>query len=447
VVSERTVRVIASFHMPTKALVAGRIFVSASILFASTAIASDVGKRFPSEMRTFVDARTGVTVTALTTGVFNDAKIYQTHPQWTSDGQYIVFRSNRAAGGRSQAFAVREVTGDIIQLTEGATNTGSLNVARKSNKLYFFRGGMGTPAQLIELNLDPLFADSQAGKMKDPASYERAVGTMPADLRESGGFTLDADEKVAYIGVGKAPPGGGRGGPPRSVGQPQPPPPAWGGIRKMDLQTGAVASVVDVPFQMGHIQANPYLPGEILYCHETGGDAPQRMWITRSDGTGNRPLYKETPDEWVTHEAWVDKDHVYFVIMAHELRLRTKPTGLVSINVRTDEVRVLGQVDVKGTVRGRDGLVDGQGFWHCNGSPDGKWAVGDTFAGNVYLIYVPTGEIVLLTAGHKDAPDHPHPSFSPDSKKILIESGLLHNFTNLNLMTVAIPFELERRGQ
>jgi oligogalacturonide lyase len=135
------------------------------------------------------------------------------------------------------------------------------------------------------------------------------------------------------------------------------------------------------------------------------------------------------------------------VIMAHELRLRTKPTGLVAINVRTDEVRVLGQVDVKGTVRGRDGLVDGQGFWHCNGSPDGKWAVGDTFAGNIYLIYVPTGEITLLTAGHKDAPDHPHPTFSPDSRKILIESGLLHNFTNLNLMTIAIPFELRRRIQ
>jgi hypothetical protein len=37
-----------------------------------------------------------------------------------------------------------------------------------------------------------------------------------------------------------------------------------------------------------------------------------------------------------------------------------------------------------------------------------------------------------------------HPTFSPDSSKILIESGLLHNFTNLNLMTIAIPFGLGR---
>jgi oligogalacturonide lyase len=79
--------------MEAKTVAAGGIFVWASMLVASSVLASDVGKRFPPEMRTFVDAQTGVTVTALTTGTFNDAKIYQTHPQWTSDGQYIIFQS------------------------------------------------------------------------------------------------------------------------------------------------------------------------------------------------------------------------------------------------------------------------------------------------------------------------------------------------------------------
>jgi len=385
-------------------------------------------------MRTFVDATTGVTVTALTTGTFNDAKIYQTHPQWTADGQYVIFRCNRAAGGRSQAFAVREATGDIIQLTEGATNTGSLNVARKSNKLYFFRGGMGTPAQLIELNLDPLFADSQAGKMKEPASYERAVGTMPADLRESGGFTLDADETVAYLGVGKAAPGGGRGGPPQ---------PAWGGIRKMDLQTGAVATVVDVPFQMGHIQANPYVPGEILYCHETGGDAPQRMWIARSDGTGTGP-YIRNPGRMGDSRGLggqgsrLLRDHGARAAAAHQAH---RAGGDQRAHRRGPGSRPGGRQG-HGAGAGRSGRRPGLLALH--GSPDGKWAVGDTFAGNIYLIYVPTGEITLLTAGHKDAPDHRTRPSAPDSRKILIESGLLHNFTNLNLMTIAIPFGLGR---
>ena len=102
-----------------------------------------------------------------------------------------------------------------------------------------------------------------------------------------------------------------------------------------------------VPFRLGHIQANPFVSGEILYCHETGGDAPQRMWIVNADGTGNRPLYKETPDEWVTHEVWFDKDHVVFNIMAHLPKLREKPTGIAIINVRDNQMRIVGQISMK----------------------------------------------------------------------------------------------------
>ncbi|MBC7857068.1 MAG: PD40 domain-containing protein, partial [Pirellulaceae bacterium] len=245
--------------MQTRALVIISEVLLASILISPSALASDVGRRFPSEMRKIVDAKTGVTITALTTSPASDDKIYQTHPQWTADGKYIIFRSNRAAEGRTQAFAVNEMTGEIIQVTDGpGTGTGSLNVARKSNKLYFFRGARGEPATLIELNLDPLFADSLAGQLKDPASYERVIMTMPAGLRESGGFSLDADEKVAYIGVRLPSPGGNQGAPqtPRGGSPTGPQAPSGGpatpprrppgepipqvpsGIRSIDLQTG-----------------------------------------------------------------------------------------------------------------------------------------------------------------------------------------------------------------
>ena len=374
------------------------------LLAVTSSNASDVGKRFPPEKR--------VPVHALTTSPANDAKIHQTHPQWTADGQYIIFRSNRS-GAQSQAFAVHELTGEIVQLTEGNTNTGSLNVARKSNRIYFFRGARNTPPALIELNLDPLFKDSKAGALKDAASYERTIGTMLADFHESGGFTLDADETKAYAGV--------------SLG------PEKGGLRTIDLKTGQVSVIIDVPFRMGHVQANPWVPGEIVYCHETGGDAPQRIWFVKADGTGNRPLYKETPDEWVTHETWVDADHILFNVMAHLPRLRTKPTGIFSLNVRNDEVKVLGQID------------EGRGFWHCNGSPDGRWAVGDNFEGSVYLIDRKSGEITLLSTGHVMRPDHTHPTFSPDSKRILIQSGLLSGGASLDLMVVNVPLWLQVR--
>ena len=135
-------------------IIVGTIFYA---VLTPLSLASDVGKRFPPERRTFVDKVTGLTITALTTSPANDQLPYQTHPHWTSDGKYIIFHSDRASDGSNQAFAVCDETGEIIQLTEGATRTNSLNVARKSNLLYFFRGTINGPKELIELKLRPAF--------------------------------------------------------------------------------------------------------------------------------------------------------------------------------------------------------------------------------------------------------------------------------------------------
>lgn len=394
------------------------------LIIGLSAYGGDLGKRFPSEKYTLIDRTTGVPVTVLTGPETNDAKLYQTHPQWTADGKYIVFRSSdRSADGKGQAFAVSEQTGDIIQLTEGeGTGTGSLNVARLSNKLYFFRSE-NDEKKLIELNLDSLLADSERLQVKKREAYERSIMTLPKNLAESGGFTLDADEKKAYVGVRLLDKKPDRVENPEGYRIAQVP----SGIRAIDLQTGKISTVVDVPFTMGHVQANPFVSGEILYCQETGGDAPQRMWITSADGSDNRPLFEENANDWVTHEAWVDKDHVYFNVMGHLDRLRKHPTGLFKINVRTGHVDILGQLDY------------GSGFWHCNGTSDGKWAASDNFEGEVYLINCKTGEKTLLTANHVMTPDHTHPTFSPDNTRMLIQSGYVTGGKRLNLMVINIP--------
>jgi oligogalacturonide lyase len=151
-------------------------------------------------------------------------------------------------------------------------------------------------------------------------------------------------------------------------------------------------------------------------------------------------LYVETPDEWVTHEAIIGRDEVVFNILGHLPRLRARPTGIAVINLRTNEMKLYGQVSA-----GQGWGEDGRGFWHSNGSPDGRWLVGDTFAGNVWLINRQTGAMTLLTTDHKMRPDHAHPTFSPDSKRILIQSGLLSNGQNLDLMIIPIPNALLNR--
>ena len=69
--------------------------------------------------------------------------------------------------------------------------------------------------------------------------------------------------------------------------------------------------------------------------------------------------------------------------------------------------------------------------------------MGDTFAGNIWLIDRHNGAMTLLTGDHKMRPDHTHPTFSPDGKRILFQSGLLSNGKSLNLMTVVIPEYLQ----
>ncbi len=146
----------------------------------STSLFSQIGTHFPSEKKVITDPVTGTRLTFLTGQSAGDSKIYQTHRQWTADGEWVIFRSNRVRG---EAMAVNEKTGVIVQVSEGGF-TGMLNVAQKSMKLYFMRFDSQEPGQsrnrsigVIEVDLAKLFADSEAGKLKNADSYQRIAAS------------------------------------------------------------------------------------------------------------------------------------------------------------------------------------------------------------------------------------------------------------------------------
>jgi oligogalacturonide lyase len=158
-----------------------------TLIIFSSVVSGQIGTRFPSEKKTVTDPVTGTQLTFLTSKPAGDSKIYQTHPQWTSDGNWIIFRSNRVRG---EAMAVNEKSGIIIQVTEGGY-TGMLCVARKSMKLYVMRYAgtetgrqRGGPMQVVEVDLASLFADSETGKLKTASGYQKVCGTIPAEMPE-----------------------------------------------------------------------------------------------------------------------------------------------------------------------------------------------------------------------------------------------------------------------
>lgn len=441
-----------------------------ALLMLTSAAYSQIGTRFPSERKEVKDPVTGAELIFLTSNPEGDSKIYPTHPQWTSDGQWLVFRSNRVRG---EAMAVHEKTGDLVQVTEGGY-TGMLNIAQRSMKLYFMRhadqssgqgqdGNSNRSLQLIETDLAKLFADSKEGNMKPATAYERICGTTPVEMGAEGDMALDAGEEWVYFRVGREE--AARHLPPdvevesnfgpRNMGA------GPGGIARMNIKTGELKHVVSVPFQVGHIQSNTWNPGEIVFSWETGGKSPQRTWTVMADGSGLRPLYPEAEYEWVTHEAVISKDEVAMAIMGHrdvdiqdepavqattsqEVRnpenpgqesdwgpsgTREKPTGLAIVNLRTRKMIIAGQTH------------SGSGLWHVHGSPDGRWAVGDDFSRSLYLIDRNNREMIMLTTGHKQtAADHPHPTFNPDGTKIQIQSAMLsEDGRSMNICLVPVP--------
>lgn len=432
------------------------------IILSSVSVDAQIGRRFPSEKKIVTDPVTGIELTFLTSTAGGDSKIYQTHRQWTADGKWLIFRSNRVPG---ETLAVNEKTGDIVQVSEGGY-MGMISVAQKSMKLYFLRMVLrqvgqtrGGPVQVVEVDLEKLFADSESGQLKKENEYQRVCGTIPLEIGAGGDLALDADEEWVYFRVGKEEaakhlPEGTKiesNYGPRNMGA------GPSGIGSMNIKTREIKFVVAVPFQIGHIQSNPWVTGEIVFCWETGGKAPQRTWTVMSDGTGLRPLYPESEYEWVTQEAIITKDEVAIAIMGHReigtpqqkpdpanpgqepgwgaSGTREKPTGLGIVNLRTREMTIAGQTP------------SGSGLWHVNGSSDGRWAVGDDFARNIYLIDRHTHEMILISAGHKTtASDHPHPTFSPDGTRIEIQSAMLsENNRSMNICIIPVPEEWLKR--
>jgi oligogalacturonide lyase len=453
---------------------------------ATSSASAQIGRRFPSEKKVVADPLTGTPLTFLTSISAGDEKIYQTHQQWTADGKWVIFRSRRAPG---QAMAVNEVTGAIVQVTEKGS-MGMLCNARHSMKLYFMHEGnggpgrgrgsiatpetrsggtvpatpaTGTPAdgprgrsgrnrprgpfQIVEVDLARVFADSEAGAMKPASEYERVCGTTPEGITADGNMGLDANEDFVYFRVGgdyvvqHLAPGTkieGRFGP-RGMGA------GPTGLASMNLKTGEVKWVVGVGFQIGHVQTNPWMPGEIVFCWETGGKAPQRTWTVMADGTGLRPVYPEASYDWVTHEAVITKDEVAIAILAHRRpgvpetdpwgasSTGEHPSGVGIVNLRTHEMRIVGQVPIGNP---------GRSIWHVNGSPDGRWAVADDFKYRLWLIDRRTDEMLLLAdLGEKTtAADHIHPTFSLDSTRIEIQCAMLSaDDRSLNICVVPVP--------
>ena len=331
------------------------------------------GEHYPSWM---VD-KTGVRIWELTPGDAQDSVTYQTHAMWISGMAYLMFSSTR--GGQSARPCLLQLqSGEVkpLPVDHGVNAVLSWH----SPSLYFING-----RDLFHVDAAEAFTGAQP----------KRIGSLPAALKNThGSIGLDADQKTLYVG-------GSRESEDDCA------------LYGIDTVSGEARHIVDVPFLIGHVQANPTVPGLVMFCHETGGDAPQRTWFVHAGQDGKpQPFMKELREEWVTHEAWWGPDRIIFTVWPYDDIRKAQPHGIACTTLEAGpkgEMRVLAQYPA----------------WHTHGSPDGRWAVGDDFDRNIWIVDVETLDRRLLTQGHNGEGfnTHPHPSFTPDNRGVLFNSS------------------------
>ncbi|MBT3603190.1 MAG: hypothetical protein HN521_09005 [Candidatus Latescibacteria bacterium] len=156
-----------------------------------------------------------------------------------------------------------------------------------------------------------------------------------------------------------------------------------------------------------HAQACPGDDESLLFVHETGGDALQRMWIFNVREGIERPYFIEKLDDWVTHECWTRSGNQVMFCKAKAA------TG------RTDEPDEIWYGD-------RDGQgfrCVGKGHYH-HGAPDvsERWIIADdSRTGSITLLDTTTGENHLIATGMRPrgGAEHCHPSFNRKGNQVL----------------------------
>lgn len=437
-----------------KKIILAVAFIAAAAINAN----AQFGKWMPSETKVMKDEKTGVALKVLTNTELNDRFLYQTDPMWTPDGKYLLFRSSSRTtdesvmtgrDGQERKFPMTYVyfievsTGRIIQAMDKDFN-GSAFLANKSNKMFVQRRENEAWTMYV-MDLDKLFADAEAGKATKAADYATKIGVFPDNVAKygrPGSFCINSDDNVAYITVTREVSEEQMKAAQEKAFKPKDNQPVkvgvgFSGICKMNLNNGEVQKICDIDFRVGHIQASRFDPDEVVFCWETGGDAYQRMWFLDAATGQYRELYKETALDWVTHETFGTKDYVYFNVLGWQPELRKQVNGIFRVNLRTDDVDLIGQVEMDHDGTNYDMKVKtGRGFWHCNSSRDNKWAAGDTFDSSVWLINVATGHKYHIASDLKMAPDHAQPFFSPDGTKLCFQSGHYSDAKRLNLVMV-----------
>lgn len=193
----------------------------------------------------------------------------------------------------------------------------------------------------------------------------------------------------------------------------------------LDPKVGIAEVVWKDDHHLGHCQACPGDDNTVMYIHETGGDALQRIWLFDYPTRSVRPYFVEKEGDWITHEVWsADGEHLYFMRYPHNIMRGTRDGHNFKV------------------------VAESTQYLHCAPDRSCKWISADRITGvymgwknQVVLVNAETGieEVLVNLNEPKASDDHPHPSFNRKGHIVLFNSpGEFCNVCAIDLTQVKL---------
>lgn len=337
------------------------------------------GQTFPGEGATARDVRTGALVRQVTSHPSIHHHLYFYIASWADDMRRLFFVSHRS--GAPNLFAAEADTGRLVQLTDRAdTNEWSYQSSRDGRWVYFTTAA----AQVWRLEVATLREELVVAFPEYAGEVHAVTCSLSGDGRHLAVTLRGARcDRIAIAGT--------------DTGR-------WAVILERDA--------------VWHTQFCPDDADRLLYA----GPPTSRLWTIRRDGAANRPLYAQQPHEWITHETWLGRDEVICVRW---------PEALLAIAVDTGQVRTLARFNAWHPSANRAGtlvvcdtnhpdiglqVVDARSGQRRPLCYPGATNAGAHWAGPFPYAAKPYPQVV--------APQwtHPHPSFSPDGRRVVFTS-------------------------
>jgi oligogalacturonide lyase len=350
------------------------------------------GALYPSETKCFDDPVTGLPIRQITAhrSIHHHPFFYL--PAWDDAMRHLVFISHRT--GLPQIFVEIQETGDLLQLTDrDDLHEWSVHPSHDGRYVYF-TAGRSAHRVAIDTQIEEELHRFDTKQLREAGMVGAAMGTT----------SLSRDDRWWAVPVKYG---------------------TYARLWMLDTASGSAQTILERD-TIGHPEFHPDDSSVIRYA----GPYDQRIWIIRRDGTGNRLVYQRdaAKREWIVHESWRPG--------TQEILAVNWPHGVLTIDTATGMYRYIAHfhawhpmVDRGGSRMVTDTRNPDTGLQIFDlegpraGRPETLCYPRASNAGDHWNIgHCPydDGPVDVYAPQHT----HPHPSFSPDNRRIVFTSDM-----------------------